>query len=212
MVRYLFLFLALASLLAGCDSLQPHPDTLPILGQRDVVDGDTVYHQIRDFSFVDQDSQLVTNATFAGKAYIADFFFISCPSICPLVTKQMLRVYDKFQGDPRLDFLSHTIDPKRDTVGRLRNYARNLGVNTQQWHFVTGAKDSLFSIAEDYFSIALENEDAPGGFDHSGRLLLIDKNRHIRAFCDGTDPASVDHFMEDIDALLREMAGEKVQK
>lgn len=181
------------------------PESLPILGKREVVNGDTVYHAIPDFRFVDQDSQEVTNATFAGKAYVVDFFFISCPTICPKVKKQMLRIYEQYQDEDRLAFLSHTIDPKRDTVARLNLYATNLGVSSERWHLVTGDKDSIYGIADDYFSIAIEDPTAPGGFDHSGRLILVDANRHIRSFCDGTDPEDVDRFMKDIDLLLKEM-------
>jgi len=177
---------------------------LPILGERDIQNGDTIYHSVPDFSFINQDSQVVNNATFDSKIYVVDFFFISCPTICPKVMKQMLRVYEKFENEDRLMLLSHTIDTKHDTVGRLKMYAQNLGVNTQKWHFVTGDKAEIYDIADDYFSIAKEDPEAPGGFDHSGRLILVDTKRHVRSFCDGTDPASVDKFMDDIKALLAE--------
>lgn len=195
----------LAIVLAGC--LKPaieEEGALPILGQKRVENGDTIYHQIPDFSFINQDSQVVDNETFAGKVYVADFFFISCPTICPTVTKQMLRIHDQFEDEPRLKLLAHSIDPKRDTIGRLANYARNLGVSSEKWHFVTGDKDEIFAIADDYFSIAIESPDAPGGFDHSGRLILVDENRYVRSFCDGTDPEDVDQFMKDIEKLLQE--------
>jgi len=197
----LFLF---GILLGSCQS-QNKEGELPILGRSEVLDGETVYHSIPDFSFVNQDSQEVTNADFAGKAYVVDFFFISCPTICPKMTKQMLRVHDEFKADERLQFLSHSIDTKYDTIPRLKRYAENLGVAAPKWNFVTGEKDEIYEIADDYFSIALEDPSAPGGYDHSGRLILIDKDRHIRAFCDGTDPVSVDQFMKDIELLLAEM-------
>lgn len=200
-MKYLALIAFLAALTAGCEVA---PRALPILGERDVVNGDTVYHTIPDFRFVDQDSQEVTNATFAGKAYVADFFFISCPTICPKTTRQMLRIYEKFQHDDRLLMLAHTVDPKRDSVTALARYAHNLEVKSAKWHFVTGDQDKIYEIADDYFSIAMEDPEAPGGYDHSGRLILIDKNRHIRSFCDGTDPADVDRFMKDIETLLNE--------
>ncbi|MCB0571706.1 MAG: SCO family protein [Phaeodactylibacter sp.] len=203
-MRYLTL-IALAALMASCGKGEQAQQPLPILGDNKVNGSDTLYHQIPDFAFVDQDSNLVTNATFDGKAYVADFFFTSCPTICPKVKKQMLRLYDKYQGDNRLMLLSYSIDPKRDTVGRLKVYAENLGVSANRWHFVTGDKDKTYQLAEDYLSIAREDPNAPGGFDHSGWLLLVDKNRHIRSFCDGTDPEKVDRFMKDIDWLLAHM-------
>lgn len=175
---------------------------LPILGERIIENGDTIYHTVPDFQFVDQTGQAVSNSTFEGKAYVVDFFFISCPTICPKVKKQMLRIYDHFEGQDMLMFLSHSIDPKRDTVGALRVYAENLGADPSRWKFVTGEKEAIYGIADDYFSIAIENPDAPGGFDHSGRLILVDPERHIRSFCNGTDPDDVDRFVKDIENLL----------
>lgn len=198
-----FLFTLLAIVLLG--SCQQPEFKLPYLGEIDIVDGDTIRHQIRDFQFVNQDSQLVTNATFENKVYVVDFFFISCPTICPKVSKQMLNIHDAFADDDRVLLLAHTVDPKRDTVDALKRYADNLGVTSRKWHFVTGPQDSIYSIADDYFSIAFESEDAPGGFDHSGRIILIDQNRHVRSFCDGTDPGSVERFIGDIRKLLEEL-------
>lgn len=188
--------------LQACDPASDRP--LPILGERIFENGDTIYHTVPDFEFTDQIGQTVTNEYFSGKAYIVDFFFISCPTICPVVKKQMLRIYEHFSEEDRILYLSHTIDPKRDTVGALKIYADNLGIDHTKWKFVTGKKDSIYEIADDYFSIAIENPDAPGGFDHSGRLILVDENRHVRSFCNGTDPDDVDRFMKDVDKLLKE--------
>jgi protein SCO1 len=197
-----FFFLGMAFM--GCQT-NFEPQTLPILGNRDVSDsGDTIYHEIPDFSFIDQDSQVVNNATFAGKAYVADFFFIACPTICPKTAKQMLRIYDQFKTEPNLLLLAHTVAPKYDTVAALNRYARNLGVESSKWHFVTGEQATIYDIAGAYFSIAQEDPTAPGGFDHSGRLILVDKNRHVRSFCNGTEPEDVDRFMKDIEKLLNE--------
>ena len=188
--------------MTGCDR---EPRQLPILGNRDVVNGDTIYPRVPDFAFIDQDSQLVTNATLAGNIYVVDFFFIHCPTICPKVKANGLRIYEKYRDDPRVVLLSHSIDTKNDTVPALRAHARKLGIDdTRRWHLVTGPKDSIYGIADNYFSVATEDPTAPGGFDHSGRLILVDKNRHVRSFCDGTDAEAVTRFMEDIDLLLKE--------
>jgi protein SCO1/2 len=181
---------------------QMEQERLPILGEKLIEGIDTTYHTIPDFKFTNQEEQEVTPATFEDKIYVVDFFFVSCPTICPVVKAQMLRVLDAYQDEERLVFLSHTIDPKRDTVERLKKYADNLGVGVPKWHFVTGEKEKLHGIASSYFSIAYEDESAPGGFDHSGRLILIDQNKHIRSYCDGTDPESVDQFIKDIAILL----------
>jgi protein SCO1/2 len=200
MIRFCAGFLALL-LLVGC---QYEEGRLPILGEIDVVNGDTIYHTVPEFSFINQDSQQITHADFAGRAYVVDFFFTSCPTICPKVKREMLRLYERYRDDDRIALLSHSIDVRRDTVGRLREYANGLGVSTPKWHFVTGDKQAIYAIADDYFSVAIEDDTAPGGFDHSGRLILVDGQGHVRAFCDGTDPASVDQFMKDIDRLLKE--------
>ncbi len=179
---------------------------LPIIGQRTLENGEVVDHVIRPFEFVDQDSNTVRNATLKDKIYVADFFFVSCPSICPLMTKQMLRLYKKYKNEPGVLFLSHTIDPRHDTVGRLRRYAGKLGVKSSKWHFVTGERDSIYGIAGDYF-IAVEDESGngdPASLIHSGKFMLIDGSGHVRSYCDGTDPKDVEKFMFDIDHLLQE--------
>ena len=202
-MRYLlFSGLLAALLLSACGPEKAR--SLPILGERDVVNGDTIYPSIPDFLFIDQDSQQVTNASFAGKAYVVDFFFIHCPTICPKVKANGLRIYEKYKNDNRLLMLSHSIDTRNDTVGALRHHAQKLGIESKKWHLVTGDHDAIYEIADNYFSIAIVNPDAPGGFDHYGRLILVDKNRHVRSFCDGTDAADVDRFMKDIDLLLNE--------
>jgi protein SCO1/2 len=180
--------------------------TLPFLGFHDTdsITGDTIYHTIRPFEFINQDSQKVTNALFDNKVYAVDFFFISCPTICPKLTKQMLRVHEKFKDNPDFLMLSHTVDTKHDTIPRLKSYAKNLGADTNKWHFVTGDKSEVYSIADDYFSVALENPDAPGGYDHSGRIILVDRKGRVRSFCNGTEPEEVDEFMKDIELLLKE--------
>lgn len=213
-MKYLF-FSLLAICFFACGDTVDSPvedlvivkkEALSILGNRDVdAKGDTIYPTIADFAFINQDGDTITNADFEGKAYVVDFFFIHCPTICPKVTQQMLRVHDKFIDNDNIKFLAHTIDPKRDNVAALKSYANKLDAKAPKWHFVTGDKDELYEIADDYFSVAVENPDAPGGFDHSGRLILVDKNRHVRAFANGTDPDEVTQFIADIEVLLAQM-------
>ncbi len=145
----------LVSLLLSCSQNNTTPNALPILGEREavqqVVNGkavtDTIYHQIPDFSFVNQDSQQVTSQTLASKIYVTDFFFTTCPTICPKMKSQLLRVYEKFKNNDQVVLLSHTIDPKHDSVAVLRDYAARLGVSSKKWQFVTGPKDSIYTIA-----------------------------------------------------------------
>ncbi|HZI24377.1 MAG TPA: SCO family protein [Chryseolinea sp.] len=202
---FCFLLFAFYFLLSSCNS---KPDTpLPIFGERDVVGTDTVYHTIGDFKFIDQDSNAVTHETFKDKIYVADFFFTSCRTICPMMKTQMLRVYDSIESDPEVMLLSHTIDPEYDTVRLLREFADRLGVNSSKWHFVTGDKEEIYKIAQtSYFATALEDKTAPDGFIHSGAFLLIDKQRRIRGKYDGTKEAEVNRLLEDIQKLKREDA------
>ena len=199
-----FWFLTLILLVASACNNGSAEKKLPILGERDVVDGDTIYHKIPDFTFINQDSQVVNNATFKDRIYVVDFFFTSCPTICPIVKRQVYRLYEKFADEPRLKFLSHSIDVKYDTPERLKAYAKKLGINADRWHLVTGEEELIFSMADDYFIAAHADNDAPGGFDHSGRLILVDENRHVRGFCEGTEAESVTAFMDDIQLLLNE--------
>ncbi len=197
--------LSLILLVLSLISCQEKPlGPLPYIGGTEVIQGDTIHYQIPDFSFVNQDSQVINNASYNDKLYVADFFFISCPSICPKVKQQMLRIHDKYQNDNRVKLLSHTLDPKRDTVAALAQYADKLGVKSTKWDFVTGEKDSIYGLNEDYFIVAYEDDEAPGGIDHSGKIILVDQNRHVRGFAEGTDPESVTEFLKTIDVLLEE--------
>lgn len=188
-------------------------EKLPIFGYREVVakemDGkkviDTVYHTIADFSFIDQDSAIVTNETFSGKIYVADFFFTSCRTICPKMKTQLLRVYDSIQALPDVAILSHTIDPEHDDVARLHDFADRLGVKSDKWHFVTGEQDNIYDIAQtSYFATAMIDKTEPDGFIHSGAFLLIDKQRRIRGKYDGTVEEDVNRLINDIHRLRAE--------
>ena len=180
-------------------------DALPILGERTVNGNDTIFHTIAQFQFVDQDSAIVTNETFDGKIYVADFFFTSCRTICPIMKTQLLRVYETTEGMSDVLILSHTIDPEYDTVALLHDFANRLGVSVSRWHFVTGAKDSIYKIAQtSYFATAMEDKSEPDGFIHSGAFLLIDKERRIRGKYDGTKEDDVNRLVADIKRLRSE--------
>ena len=166
---------------------------------------DTVYHSIQSFSFLNQDSSLISNETFDGKIYIADFFFTTCPSICPIMKAQMLRVYEVYEDSDDVLILSHTIDPEYDNVSVLHEFAERLGVKSDKWHFVTGDKQTIYKIAQlSYMSVAAEDSEAEGGYIHSGRFLLVDKQRHIRGAYDGTSAEDVDLLIKDIARLQKE--------
>ncbi len=202
-MKYLSLFLPVVILFA-CNQ-QPKEERLPFLGNTIYEGTDTIYHTVQDFQLVDQDSSIVTNETFSNRIYVADFFFTSCPTICPKMKAQMLRVYDKYKDNEEFGILSHTIDPAYDTVALLKDFADRLGVSSDTWKFLTGDQDYIYDLAEgSYISLADEDSNAPGGFVHSGAFLLVDKDRRIRGFYDGTVPEQVDVLMYDIERLLKE--------
>jgi protein SCO1/2 len=186
----------------SCSKKQP----LPIFGERQVQEaGDTVYHTIAPFQFVDQDSNVVTNELFKGKIYVADFFFTSCRTICPIMKTQMVRVYEATREMPDVLILSHTIDPEYDSVALLRQFAERLGAESKRWHFVTGVKDSIYKIAQtSYFATAMEDKSEPDGFIHSGAFLLIDRKGRIRGKYDGTKEEDVNRLIIDIKRLRGE--------
>lgn len=183
----------------GCKS----DKSLPYLGVDTVVDGKVSHHVVGNFSHYNQDSILINNDSLRNNIYIVDFFFTSCPSICPKVAKEMLKIYEAFAAEPIVKLVSFTIDPKRDDVNKLKLYGDNLGIDPKKWYLLTGEKDATLKLAATYFVSALEDKDAPGGFDHSGKILLVDKNGHVRAFTDGTDPKSTPQFIENVRLLLK---------
>jgi protein SCO1 len=199
---YSNLVLLLVFLLAS-SCVQEKP--LPIYGERDFNGKDTVYHTIPPFRLLDQDSNFVTNETLKGKIYVADFFFTKCPTICPIMKTQMLRIYDAFKDDSEVLILSHTIDPEYDNVHVLHDYAERLGVKGNKWRFATGEMDDIYKLAEKgYFVRASEDETVPGGFLHSGAFLLVDKHQRVRGQYDGTKEDQVDRLIIDIKKLKAE--------
>ncbi|HAK79078.1 MAG TPA: SCO family protein [Runella sp.] len=193
-------------------------ERLPILGERDtvkkMVDGkevvDTVYHTIPDFKFVNQEGDTVSAQNFNDKIYVADFFFTTCPTICPVMKKQMKKVYEKFKGENEVAILSHTIDPDHDTPTVLKEYAKDLGVSGTQWMFVTGPREKIYEIGEkQYLVVAGADSTAPGGYIHSGAFVLVDKQKRVRGMYNGTDEAGTQRLIADIERLRKEYKDEK---
>lgn len=179
---------------------------LPILGERYVDDNqDTVYHRIADFSLVNQLGDTITNSDVSGKVYVADFFFTSCPTICPVMKKEMLRVYEKYQENPNFKILSHSIDVAHDTPEVLKDYAEKLGVESAStWNFLTGVQEKIFELGQtSYLTTAMADQLEPGGFLHSGAFLLIDQQGRIRGVYDGTKSDQVDRLINDIPKILK---------
>jgi protein SCO1/2 len=205
----LVLFVVLG-LMTSCDS---GSKKLPILGERDwvtkKVDGkevvDTIYNTIPPFSFTNQYGDTVTEKIVEGKIYVTDFFFTTCPTICPVMKRQMIKVYKEFKDNPNVMILSHTIDPEHDTPKVLNTFAKDLGIEGKQWQFLTGPKEKIYEIGQkSYLSAAQEDKTAEGGFLHSGAFILIDKDKHIRGMYDGTTEEGTQKLIQGIKSLLEE--------
>jgi len=186
---------------------------LPYMGEYDIIEKtengktiyDTVFTTIPSFSFINQDGKTITEKEYEGKVYIADFFFTTCPSICPKMTNTLTLVQEKLKDEPNFAILSHSIDPEYDQPEILKTYATKNNANTQIWNFVTGDKDEIYDICENYYmSYAKEDSLAEGGYVHSGFLILIDKNKFVRAAYDGTRPEVADSIVNDVKFLLQE--------
>ncbi|MEO2051871.1 MAG: SCO family protein [Allomuricauda sp.] len=138
--------------------------------------------KVPDFAFYDQDSVLVTNTNYLGKVYVVEFFFTTCPTICPIMTENLVTIDQMFQTEEDFGVASFTINPRYDTPSILKKYAQKYGITNANWHLMTGDRDKIYQLAQEGFYIyASEEHDAPGGFEHSGMFALVDKNGYIRS-------------------------------
>lgn len=180
--------------------------TLAYFGKkRSMKEGDTTYHTVKPFLFIDQYNENVTEETVRGKIYVTDFFFTTCQSICPIMSNQLERVYQKFHNNPDVLILSHTVAPEEDSVNVLMDYAKLHGVTDKQWLFLTGDKKDLYAMArQSYLLNAEEGNGDEDDFIHTQNFALVDKEKHLRGFYDGTDSIEVARLITDIGILLEE--------
>lgn len=163
------------------------------------------YHTIADFKLLNQNGDTITQEFYKDKIYIADFFFTTCLTICPVMTGHMLEIQQKIKKDPEILLLSHTVFPQTDTVRQLKKYALEKGVNDQKWNLVTGDKKHIYDLARKSY-LAAKSEGDGGPFDviHTENFVLVDKSKRIRGFYDGTDPKAIEELMEDLKVLKKE--------
>jgi len=209
-ISYITILISAGLLFASCQQ----DKKLPFYGERHaetVKDAagvekiDTVYQTIPNWSFLNQDSVVTTNKATDGKVYVADFFFTSCTTICPTMHRNLMTVYKEFKTNPDVMFVSHTIDFKYDRPYVLKKYAQKLGVDGAKWQFLYGSKDSVYTLAERNYLVAVgEDSTAKDGYIHQGYLVLIDKDRRIRGAYDGTKEDQVEQLRKDIPVLLAE--------
>jgi protein SCO1/2 len=166
---------------------------------------DTLFHVIPSMQFTTQDGEKMDLDSLYGNVYVLDFFFATCPGICPVLTKQMVRVQNAFIKDKNFKLVSVSVDPVRDSVLALREYAKNYGAVANKWYFLTAPKSNVFKLAsEGFFLVAKENPKGEEAFIHSEKLTLVDAEGHIRGYYNGTDSLSVNKMMGDIVLVLRE--------
>ena len=171
-------------------------------------------HQIPEFTFVNQHNDTINKSDYSGNIYVANFFFTTCPTICPIMTNKMKYVQDKLSVYPNIKFLSHSVNPGYDTPEVLSEYASRMQVDLSNWNFVTGEKQQIYSIASSYFVNVTEDELAPGGFLHSEYFVLVDKEGNVRSGIDingnpygaydGTNDAEMKTLVKDIRVLMAE--------
>lgn len=162
-------------------------------------------HTIADFELFDQNGNIASQKNFEDKIYVADFFFTTCPSICPKMADQMQRVYEKYKNDNRVMFLSHTVMPEVDSVPVLLEYAKKYQASSDKWVFVTGSKKAIYELArESYFAVTTTGNGDEHDFIHTENFILVDAQKRIRGFYDGTDKKDIDRLMDEMDILVKE--------
>jgi len=169
--------------------------------------GDTIYHTIAPFSLIAQDNSPFSDKNLEGKIYVTDFFYATCQTICPKMSMQLKRVQEAYKDDPEILLVSHTVNPEKDTVKALAAYAKEYGAISGKWFFLTGPKEELYNLARNsYFLATFPGNGGPDDFIHSEKIVLVDKDKRIRGYYDGTDYESVNNLIDEIKVLKWEYA------
>ena len=163
------------------------------------------FHKISDFKLINQNGKVVTNSDYENKIYVADFFFTTCPSICPIMTDNMIKIQKKIIDDPNVLLLSHSVTPKIDSVEQLKRYSIEKGVIDSKWNLVTGDKKQIYELArKSYLCVKNDGDGGPYDLIHTENFILIDPDRRIRGFYDGTDIEEIKKLIKDIFILKEE--------
>ena len=160
------------------------------------------YHRIADFSLLNQNGDTITQENYRDKIYVADFFFTTCPTICPIMTANLVEVQAALANDPEVLLLSHSVTPEIDSVAQLKKYAIEKGVNDAKWNLVTGDKEQIYELArKSYLAVQEDGDGGPFDMIHTENFILVDKQRRIRGFYDGTKEEEMDRLLSDIEIL-----------
>ncbi|WP_299385462.1 SCO family protein [uncultured Lacinutrix sp.] len=164
------------------------------------------FHKIPDYSLTNQEGETVTSQTFKDKIYVADFFFTTCPGICPKMTANMSVLQEEFKDDDEILLLSHSVTPKIDSVATLKDYAIAKNVNSSKWHLVTGERKTIYDLGRQAYFVEedLGEPKTEDDFLHTENFVLIDKNKHIRGIYNGLNKTSVQQLITDIKTLKKE--------
>ena len=178
----------------------------PSMVNPELVDSSLVYvkkyHSIADFKLINQNGDTITQANYADKIYIADFFFTTCPTICPVMTANMADIQQIIKGDEEVLLLSHSVTPEIDSVQQLKKYALEKGVIDAKWNLVTGDKKQIYELArKSYLAVLTDGDGGPYDMIHTENFILVDKERRIRGFYDGTSSEEVAQLLEDLKVL-----------
>jgi protein SCO1 len=178
---------------------------LPVLGRYDIARGSKGSHRIDNFRMVNQDNRAVTARDWSNKIIVADFFFTHCASVCPKMTANLKKIQDELGDDPGVRFFSFSVDPERDSVARLKEFARQFKIDTKNWDLLTGDKKEIYKLARNSFMIvATDGDGGPDDFIHSEKLVLIDQQRRIRGYYNGTSGSETAQLYRDIKKLKNE--------
>lgn len=185
---------------------QPLPIWAPNMVNEELVDSTiqykAKYHTIADFSLINQNGETITQDTYKDKIYVADFFFTTCQTICPIMTDHMYQIQKEIIGDDDVMLLSHSVTPKIDSVAQLKKYAKEKGIIDRKWNLVTGDKKQIYKLArKSYLAVKTDGNGDQYDMIHTENFLLIDKKRQIRGFYDGTQSEDIERLLEDIETL-----------
>lgn len=188
---------------------QPLPVYQPAMVSSTLVDSTIQYkkkyHHIADFSLINQNGDTVTQDNYKDKIYVADFFFTTCQTICPIMTNHMVEIQNSLMQDTEVMLLSHSVTPEIDTVAQLKRYAIKKGVNDKKWNLVTGNRKQIYHLArKSYLAVKTTGDGGPFDMVHTENFMLIDKKRQIRGFYDGTNPEDIEKLLNDIIILKEE--------
>jgi protein SCO1/2 len=166
-------------------------------------------HKIGDFSFLNQNGKTITQNDVKGKVFVAEYFFTTCQTICPIMNVEMQRVHEAYKKNDEVSMLSFTVNPEIDTVEQMKRYADEHNADSKQWHFLTGEKDKLYELARKSFFVLKPAEsqnqgDVGSDFIHTNNFVLVDQKMRIRGYYDGTNKKEVNRLIKDIDLLLNE--------